>query len=65
MGNMFDGCSSLTDLDLTNFDTSKVTSLSNMFQNCTNLKTLNIRSPKPQHYFILQVCLMAARALSS
>ena len=42
MSRMFDGCTSLTTLDLTGWDTSKVTDMSNMFNGCTSLTTLNL-----------------------
>ena len=38
---MFIGCRNVTSLDLSNFNTSKVTSMREMFQNCTNLTTIN------------------------
>lgn len=44
MSRMFDGCTSLTTLDLTGWDTSKVTDMSNMFNGCTSLTTLNLRN---------------------
>lgn len=34
---MFSNCQSLTNLDLSNFDTSKVTYMSRMFSSCSNL----------------------------
>ena len=39
---MFDCCSSLTNLDLTNFDTSNVTNMSCMFSGCYWLTNLNL-----------------------
>ena len=42
MSHMFDGCSSLTTLDLSHFDTMKVTDMSWMFYNCEALTTLNL-----------------------
>ena len=42
MSNMFSGCSSLTSLDLGNFDTSNVTDMSHMFYDCNNLKGLDL-----------------------
>ena len=39
---MFDGCSKLTSLDLTNFDTSNVTNMSYMFRNCSSLASLDL-----------------------
>ena len=38
--NMFADCSYLTDLDLSNFDTSKVTNFSSMFYRCSSLTTI-------------------------
>ena len=37
---MFYGCSSLTSLDLSGFDTQKVKYMGDMFRNCKNLKTI-------------------------
>ena len=44
MRGMFNGCSSLTDLDLSGFDTSSVTDMSLMFQNCASLTSLDVSS---------------------
>lgn len=41
---MFGRCESLTKLDLSNFDTSKVTNMGGMFEQCTNLIKLDISS---------------------
>lgn len=41
---MFNDCQSLTNLDLSNFDTSKVTSMKWMFGNCLSLTTLDLSS---------------------
>ena len=37
MDGMFNGCSGLTSLDLSGFDTSKVTNMNSMFQSCSSL----------------------------
>jgi surface protein len=42
MDAMFSNCQSLTSLDLSSFDTSKLTSLYGMFYGCTNLTTLDL-----------------------
>lgn len=42
MAFMFDGCSSLESLDLTSWDTSKVTDMQQMFCRCSNLKTIYV-----------------------
>ena len=43
---MFSNCSKLTSLDLSNFDTSKVTNMSSMFSSCSELKTIYVNSSK-------------------
>ncbi len=43
MSSMFSGCSSLTELDLRGFDTSKVTGMSSMFSGCSSLTELDLR----------------------
>ena len=42
MQNMFNGCQSLTSLDVSNFDTSNVTNMSHMFYNCNKLTSLDV-----------------------
>ena len=42
MYGMFYNCSNLTSLDLSGFDTSKVTDMSSMFSNCSNLTSLDL-----------------------
>lgn len=42
MSYMFEGCDSLTSLDLSSFDTSKVTNMLAMFNSCTELKTIYV-----------------------
>ena len=44
MSEMFYKCSSLTSLDLSNFDTSNVTYMDSMFYNCSSLTNLDLRS---------------------
>ena len=39
---MFYGCSSLTSLDVTKFNTEKVTNMNRMFSNCSSLTSLNL-----------------------
>lgn len=41
---MFEGCTGLTSLDLSMFDTSEVKNIEGMFYNCTSLETLDISS---------------------
>ena len=42
MGGMFGGCESLTSLDVSHFDTSQDTSMSEMFKNCQSLTSLDL-----------------------
>ena len=44
MGYMFSGCSQLSSLNLSNFDTSKVTDMGYMFSGCWQLSSLNLSS---------------------
>ena len=44
MSSMFSGCSNLTSLDVSNFDTSNVTGMSYMFYNCSSLNNLDLRN---------------------
>ena len=44
MYGMFAGCWSLTSLDVSGFDTSKVTNLKEMFYGCGSLTSLDLRS---------------------
>ena len=42
MSNMFDGCSSLKVLNISNFNTNNATNMSEMFSWCSSLKVLNL-----------------------
>ena len=42
MSNMFKRCASITVLELSNFDTSKITTFLGMFSECSQLKKLNL-----------------------
>ena len=44
MNGLFQGCSSLTSLDLTGFDTSNVTTMNGMFAGCSSLTELDLSS---------------------
>ena len=44
MNSMFDGCSSLTSLDLSHFNTQNVQEMVGMFYDCSNLESLDLRS---------------------
>ena len=38
---MFSGCNYITEVDLSNFDTSNINNMENMFYGCTNLESIN------------------------
>ena len=42
MSSMFDGCSSLTKLDISTWNTANVTTMRSMFMSCSNLTMLNL-----------------------
>ena len=42
MGSIFYGCRNLPSLDVSNFNTSKVTNMSSMFYNCSSLPSLDV-----------------------
>ena len=44
MGSMFRRCSNLESVDLSNFDTSKVTNMRSMFDGCSSLQSLDLSS---------------------
>ena len=44
MGNMFANCISLTSIDISEFNTEKVTNMENMFYNCYSLKEINLNN---------------------
>ena len=46
MAQMFQGCSNLKSLDLTSFDTSKVTNYGTMFNNMTNITEILVTRDK-------------------
>ena len=58
---MFYGCSSLTSLDVTKFNTEKVTNMSNMFNNCKALTSLDVTNFNTENVtnmsFMFSYCL--------
>ena len=49
MSKMFSGCNSLTNLDLSNFNTQNVTYMDYMFYNCNSLTDLNLSNFNTQN----------------
>ncbi|MGL6208183.1 MAG: BspA family leucine-rich repeat surface protein [Lactobacillus panisapium] len=54
MSEMFQGCKSLTSLDLSHFDTSNVTTISQMFAGCSSLKSLDLSNFNTSNFVNLQ-----------
>ena len=48
---MFKGCNTIISIDFTNFNTSNITSMSNMFENCTSLTSIVNLSTKEVHNY--------------
>ena len=46
MSNMFSNCSSLTSLNLSNFNTNNVNNMSEMFSDCSSLTSLNTKDER-------------------
>ena len=51
LNSMFDGCSSLTSLDVSNWDTSNVGSLNFTFDGCSSLTSLDVANWKTQNVY--------------
>ena len=43
---LFQGCSSISEIDLSNFDTSQITDMSSMFADCISLTSINLNNIK-------------------
>ena len=65
MGAMFSGCSSLTSIDLSNFNTSKVTRMGNMFLDCSNLTNLNLCSFNTSNVIYMYAMFYGCSSLTS
>ena len=46
---MFNNCSSLININLSNFNTQKVTNMSDMFNNCSSLTNINLSNFNTQN----------------
>ena len=51
MSGMFRYCSSLKEINLSSFNTNKVTNMSDMFYECSSLKEINCRDSKIMKQF--------------
>ena len=63
--NMFYGCSNLTSIDLSSFDTKNVTNMSGMFCGCSNLKQINLSSFNTEKVTVMSFMFSHCDVLSS
>ena len=55
---MFEGCSSLIYLDISNFNTSQVASFNGMFSGCESLESLNLSNFDTSNAYDMEEMLM-------
>ena len=65
MNGMFWNCSRLTNLDLSNFDTSSVVSIAGMFYNCRNLTDIDLSSFDTSHILDVRLLFAGCRNLTT
>ena len=65
MTSMFNGCSTLTSLDLSSFNTSNATIMSFMFQKCSSLTTLDLSNFNTSKVTTMQYMFMDCSSLTS
>ena len=65
MSYMFYNCSSLTSLDVTNFDTSKVTGMNSMFYSCRSLTSLDVTKFNTSKVTGMSAMFSGCRSLTS
>ena len=64
MGSMFNKCSSLTSLDVSNFDTSQVTDMSAMFLECSGLTSLDVSKFNTSKVINMSIMFYTCNSLS-
>ena len=65
MNSMFRGCSALTSLDLSNFNTEKVESMGNMFEGCSSLTSLDLSNFNTKKVRYMNSMFQACSALTT
>ena len=65
MYSMFDGCSSLTSLDLSSFNTGNVTIMSSMFYGCSRLTSLNLSGFNTENVTMMNSMFYGCNGLTS
>ena len=64
MRSMFNGCSSLTSLDVSNFNTQNVTNLQSMFLDCSSLTSLDVSNFNTQNVTNMQNMFQGCSSLT-
>ena len=62
---MFQNCSDLISLDLSNFDTSKVEDMHSMFEDCSNLTSLDVSNFNTSNAKDMSIMFYGCRSLTS
>ena len=65
MENMFRDCSSLTSIDFSNFDTSKVTNMNSMFDSCSSLTSLDLSNINTSNVITMDSMFFECTSLTS
>ena len=65
MGSVFNGCSSLTSLDVSNFTTNNVTNMDAMFRKCSSLTSLNLSNFNTSNVTDMDYMFQDCHALTS
>ena len=61
---MFDNCKSLTNLNLSNFNTQNVTNMSSMFAGCNSLTNLNLSNFNTQNVTNMSYMFLGCQSLT-
>ena len=65
MGGMFEGCSCLTTLDVSNFNTANVTTMERMFRGCSSLTTLDVSNFNTANVTSMESMFAGCKSLTS
>ena len=60
MYSIFQNCSLLASIDLSNFDTSQVTDMGSMFKGCSSLETINLANFNTPNLNLMDSFFLAA-----
>ena len=60
---MFNGCSNISEIDFSNFDTMNVSNMSYMFNGCSSLTSLNLSNLNTSKVKDMSICFKIAQVL--